>query len=94
MYGGVINKYTALLHHFLDVAQAQRVGHVPAHAGQHHFKSVVQPLESIAQCAVDQTFAEIKHGPDCRLCLMQHNLFQPLGIGVLLKGLEQLVDFD
>ena len=73
LHGRVINEYTAILHHLLDVAQAQRVGHVPAHAGQHYFKSVVQPFESLAPCAVDQTLAEIEHGPDCRLCLMQHN---------------------
>ena len=28
----------ALGHHLLDVAKAQRIGHVPAHAHQHHFQ--------------------------------------------------------
>ena len=69
----VIHENTALLHHLLYVAQAQRVGDIPAHTGQHHFKWVVQPFEHLAQCAADQTLAEIKHGRDCRLCLLQHN---------------------
>ena len=49
MHGGVINENTALLHHFIDVAQAQRVGHVPAHTG--HIKKVVKPFEDPVQCA-------------------------------------------
>src|ERR1035437_6409295 len=63
----------ALLHHLLDVAKAQRVSHIPAHAGEHNLKPIVQPFEDLAQAAVDQTLAEIKHGPDCRLCLLQQN---------------------
>ena len=31
MHRCVVDKYAALLHHFLDVAQTQRVGHVPTH---------------------------------------------------------------
>ncbi len=73
MHRDVIHENTALLHHLLKVAQAQGIGHVPAHAGQHHPKRVVKPFENIAQPAVDQTVAEIKHGRDCRLCLTQQN---------------------
>ena len=64
---------TPLLHHFFNVSQTERVGHVPPHAGKHHIKGVVQPLQDLVQGAVDQTVAEIKHGQDCRLCLMRHN---------------------
>ena len=35
MHRGVVDKYAALLHHFLDVARAQRVGNIPAHARKH-----------------------------------------------------------
>jgi len=59
------------MHHFLNMSQAQRVGHVPAHAREHDFQRVVKPLEDLGQRAVDQTLVEIKHGPDCRLCLTQ-----------------------
>jgi hypothetical protein len=31
--GRVMNENTALLHHFLNMPQAQRVNHVPAHSG-------------------------------------------------------------
>src|SRR5450830_1417639 len=67
MHGGVVNENTALLHHFLHMSQAQRVGHVPSNAGQHHLQRVVKPFEHLAQGAVDQTFTKIKHGRDCRL---------------------------
>ena len=73
MHGGVANDYTALLHHFFDMAQAQWVRHVPANAGQRDFQRVVKPLEDLVQGAVDQLLAEIKHGRDCRLCLMRQN---------------------
>ena len=73
MHGGVINEYTALLHHFLDVAQAQWVGHIPAHAGQHVFQRLVKPLGDLGQCSVDQLLAGIEHGRDCRLCLLRQN---------------------
>ena len=36
---------------------------------------IVKALEDLAQGAVDQTFAEIKHWPDCRLCLLRQNPF-------------------
>ncbi len=58
----VIHENTALLHHLLDMAKAQRVNHTPAHAGQHHLKRVVQPVEHLVQGAVDQTLVKIKHG--------------------------------
>jgi hypothetical protein len=35
--------------YFFYVAQAQRVGRAPAHADQHHFHRVVQPLDHLAQ---------------------------------------------
>jgi hypothetical protein len=54
MHRGVINEDTALLHHFLDMAKAQRVSHIPAHAGEHDFQQVVQPFEDLAQSAVNQ----------------------------------------
>ena len=73
----VIDENTALLHHLLDVPQAQRVRHIPAHAGEHHLKRVVQPFEDLAQGAVDQTLAEIEHGRDCRLCVSQQNPLVP-----------------
>jgi hypothetical protein len=69
-----MNENTALLHHVLDVAQALRVGHVPAHTGQHHFKWVVKAFEDPVQGAVDQALAEIEHDKDCRLCLLRQNL--------------------
>ena len=59
---GVVNQSTALVHHLLNVAQAQRGGHVPSHAGEHDFQWIVQPLEDLAQGAIDQTFSEIKRG--------------------------------
>ena len=36
--------------------------------------AVASALQGTAQGAVDQTLAEIKHGPDCRLCLLRQNL--------------------
>jgi transposase InsO family protein len=69
----VIHENAPLLHHLLDVAQAQRISRIPTHAGEHHLKLIVQPFEDLAQGAVDQTLAEIKHGPDCRLWLSQQN---------------------
>src|SRR5665647_2259217 len=84
MHRGVVDKYAALLHHFLDVAQTQRVGHVPAHAREHHFKRIVEPNEHLAQSAVDRTYTEIKHGLDGRLRLLQQNpLLSSLAFGAL-----------
>ena len=69
----VVNKNTTLVHHLLDVAKAQWVGHVPAHTGEHDFQRIVKPLEDLVQGAVEQTLAEINHRPDCRLCLLRQN---------------------
>ena len=69
MRGGVVDENAALLRHFLDMPQAQRVGHVPAHAGQHDFQRVVKLLEDFAQGTVDQLLAQIDHGRDCHLSL-------------------------
>ena len=55
------------------MAQAQWVRHVPANAGQHDFQGIVKPLEDLVQGAVDQALAEVKHGRDCRLCLLRQN---------------------
>ena len=49
------------------------LGHVPAHANGHDFKWVMKPLQDLVQDAVDQTLAEIKHGRNCRLCLLRQN---------------------
>ncbi len=69
----MVHQYTALLHHVLDVAQAQRVSDIPAHAGEHHLQRIVQPFEDRVQGAVDQALAEIEHGSDCRVHLSQQN---------------------
>jgi hypothetical protein len=60
--GGVVYENATLVHHFLHMSQAQRVGNVPAHTGQHDFQWAVKPLEDLVQGAADQTLAEIKHG--------------------------------
>jgi hypothetical protein len=41
MQGGMIDEDAALGHHLFDVAKAQGVGCVPAHAQQHHFERIV-----------------------------------------------------
>ena len=53
MHSSVVNDNTAFPHHFLNMGQAQRLGHIPAHARQHHFKGIVKPFEDLAQGAVD-----------------------------------------
>src|SRR5450830_371687 len=58
MNGGVVNEDHSLLHHLLNVTQAQRV---------------VEPFENFAQGAIDQPFTEIVHGPDCPRSLLRHN---------------------
>ena len=73
MHGGVINENASLLHHLLHMSQAQRIGNVPAYACEHDFQRVVQPFEDLAQSTGDETLAEIKHGPDCRLGLLRQN---------------------
>ena len=80
MHGGVINENTAPLHHFFHTSQVQRVGAIPAYAGDHHFQRAGKPFEDFVQGAVDQTFAEIKHGLDCRFCLLRQNLTE-FGVG-------------
>ena len=69
----VIHENTTLLHHVFDVPKAQRVSYVLAHASEHDLKRVVQPFEVFAQGAVDEALAEIEHGQDCRLRLLQQN---------------------
>lgn len=73
MNGDVVDKYDALLHHFFQMTQAQRIGYVPANAGEHDFQRTVEPNEYLAQGAVDRTYTEIKHGLDCRLRFLQQN---------------------
>jgi hypothetical protein len=48
----VIDHHPAFGHHLLSVAQAQRVGHVPAYAHQHDFRRKVQPLDRPAQSSI------------------------------------------
>jgi hypothetical protein len=43
--GRMIDRDLAFGHHFLEIAQAQRVGHVPAHARQDHIKWVMQAFK-------------------------------------------------
>ena len=74
MYGGVVNENAALLHHFFDMSQAQRVRHIPAHAGQHDFQRAVKPMQKLVQGAVNKALAQIKHGQDCCLCFRRQNL--------------------
>src|ERR1700730_12741033 len=38
----------ALGHHFLEIAKTQRVGNVPSHTQQDHFKRIVQPLQNLS----------------------------------------------
>jgi hypothetical protein len=42
MHGGVVSEYTALLHHFLHMSQAQWARHLPAHERHHGVQSIVQ----------------------------------------------------
>jgi hypothetical protein len=42
---GVIDRNAAPSHHVFEVPQAQRVGHVPAHASQDHIERIVQAFE-------------------------------------------------
>ena len=54
--------------------KAQRVGHIPAQAGQHHLKRVVQPFKHLPQRAVDQTLAKVKQEQGYLGCLLQQSL--------------------
>ncbi|MDD3937598.1 hypothetical protein [Rhodoferax sp.] len=69
----VNHENTAFLHRLLDVAQAQQICDIPAHAGEHD-QRLVMPFEDHAQHAIDQTLAEFKLGPDRRSRLMKQNL--------------------
>lgn len=64
MHRGVADENTSLLHHLFNMAQTQGIGHIPAHAHQHHLKGVVQPQENLAKCSFDQPLADIKHAFD------------------------------
>jgi hypothetical protein len=48
LHSGVVNDNTAFPHHRFNVTQAQRIGHVPSHASQHHFQRLVAPFETLA----------------------------------------------
>ena len=63
VHGAMLNENAALLHHFFRLPKTQRVGHLPTHASEYDFQWVMQPLQDFVQ-GVDQTVAEIKHGPD------------------------------
>jgi len=41
----LIDCNSTLSHHFLQVTQAQRIGHIPAHARQDHIERVMQAFE-------------------------------------------------
>lgn len=69
----MIHEYTAPLHHFFHVAEAQRLGDIPARTNEHHLERTVHPLENLTKCSVDQTLSEIKHGADCGFGLLQNN---------------------
>ena len=53
MQSSVVNENTAFPHHFLHMTLAQRIGHIPAHAREHHFKGIVKLFDDLAQGAVD-----------------------------------------
>ena len=46
MHSGVVNENTVFPHHLFNVTQAQRIGHVPSQASQHHFQRVVESFEN------------------------------------------------
>ena len=83
MDGGVIDEHTSLGHHLFDVAQAQRVGCVPANAHQHHLQRIVHPLDYLAQCLDHQ------HHPVVRLgSAYQHRLIATEPIELLMNRLR------
>ena len=45
--GGMVNNYAAPLNHFLNVAQDQRVSHVPAHTREHDFQRIVKSFQNL-----------------------------------------------
>jgi hypothetical protein len=42
----VVNRHAALLHQFFDVAIAQRIRHIPAHAHEHDVLRKMGPFEA------------------------------------------------
>jgi len=48
VYARVIDLNSPLGDHFFEVAQAQRVRHVPANTQQNHIQRIVQALENLA----------------------------------------------
>jgi hypothetical protein len=49
----VIHENAPLLHHLLDVAQAQRISYIPKHSVEHHLKRIVQSFKDLEQAADD-----------------------------------------
>jgi hypothetical protein len=47
MHRRMIDTNVALGHHFLEIAKTERVGNVPTHAQQNHFKRIVRPLQNV-----------------------------------------------
>jgi len=43
----MIDREATLGHHLLQITQAQRIGHVPAHTQQDHVQRMVQALEHL-----------------------------------------------
>jgi hypothetical protein len=41
----MIDRNATLSHHVFKMPQAQRIGHVPAHARQNHVERIMQPFE-------------------------------------------------
>src|SRR5882762_5957912 len=41
VHSRMIDRYAALSHHLFEVPQAQRIGHVPAHASQDHVERIM-----------------------------------------------------
>ena len=44
----VVNVDTALAYHFFEIAQTQRISHIPPHAYQNYIKRIVKALEYLA----------------------------------------------
>jgi hypothetical protein len=45
VHSGMIDRDSTLRDQFLEVPQAQRIGHLPAHASQNHIERVMQAFE-------------------------------------------------
>ena len=52
MHGRVIDRQAPFSHHLFEVVQAQRVGHVPALASQHHVQQIMESFQDLAQGGV------------------------------------------